>query len=372
LDVLAVTPYYPPEGGGLERYAHEILRRLGRTHAVEVIASTRRSPGEDRHEGVPVTRRKPGLVLGNAPIDPGLASAIADRIHGRQPDVVLAHTPVPFPAEAAAWASWRTDTPFVVTYHAGRLSGSSPLLAAAAGLHRHTVERLMLAHADELVAVSPTVKQDALAGHEAKTTIVPPGVDRDRFQSADEADEPRIVFVGPLSSTYTWKGLDTLWTAYERVREQVPEAQLTLIGDGDRRQAFQQRARGLDGHVDVPGRVSDDRLVAELREARVLALPSTSPAESFGMVLAEANACGTPVVASRVGGIPSFVDHEANGLLVDPGDAGALAQALTRLIEDLEEARRLGERGRRKVEAEHDWDRLAARTEQVLGWATGA
>jgi glycosyltransferase involved in cell wall biosynthesis len=366
VDLLAVTPYYAPEGGGLERYAHEILRRLADTHDVEALAFTREDHDSTVHEGVPVRRQKPRFVLGNAPVDPAFPGAVTERIQARDPDVVLAHTPVPFPAESAYLAARRQEIPFVLTFHAGQLAGSSPVLDLAARVHRHTVQRLVLAGSAELIAVSPTVRDRALARHRDEVTLVPPGVDAEAFTPGPDGDRPEILFVGPLSSTYAWKGLDTLWEAFQQVRDENPEARLTLVGEGDRLPAFRERARRLDGALHLPGRVSDEQLVDHLRSARVLALPSTSPAESFGMVMAEANACGTPVVASRVGGIPSFVDHEHNGLLAEPGDPADLAAQLLRVLADPELARRMGKRGRQRVLADHDWDRLARRTERVL------
>jgi starch synthase len=84
--------------------------------------------------------------------------------------------------------------------------------------------------------------------------------------------------------------------------------------------------------------------------------------EPFGLINLEAMACGTPVVASRVGGIPEVVVDGETGWLVEPGDATALGQALREALADPERARRMGEAGRRRVEAHFSWDRIADRT----------
>jgi glycosyltransferase involved in cell wall biosynthesis len=94
-----------------------------------------------------------------------------------------------------------------------------------------------------------------------------------------------------------------------------------------------------------------------------------SDAESFGMTLAEANACGRPVVGSDVGGIPSFVRDGENGLLAPPGDADALAAALARILRDEPLARALGVAGAARVRKEHQWDDLAEQTAAVLAQA---
>lgn len=333
---------------------------------MQVQAFTKDGAPSGPRSGVDVHLRAPAARLGNTPLHPRLAADLG-RVIGRQrPDVVLAHTPVPFPAEMAYRAARRASVPFVATYHAGRLRGSTPLLAGLAAADRATLERAMLAGSRRLIAVSPYVRDHALSRHRDRVAIVPPGVDHDRYCPNGAAKgEAGILFVGPLDRSYRWKGVDVLWAAFRAVRRRRPDATLTLVGRGDRHDEFQARAQA-DPAVRVLGRLAEAEIVREYRKAAALALPSTTDAESFGMVLAEANSCGTPVVASRVGGIPSFVRDGDNGWLVRPGDAEDLAARLLHVLDHPEEARLLGSRGRRRVVAEHDWDDLAARTEAVL------
>lgn len=364
--ILAVTPYYSPEGGGLERYAHEILRGLAaRGHEVEVHAFTATKLGDAHRDGVSIHRREPWVRFGNSPVDPGFPAAIGHAMRLFAPDVVVGHTPVPFPAEVAAGAAHRAGVPFVPTYHAGTLAGSSALLQLLANLDRATFERRMLSRSRHLIAASAFVRDHSLAAHRGRVTVVPPGVDTRRFTCADLPATQEILFLGPISKSYRWKGLDTLWRAFKLIKTAVPNARLTLAGDGDRLAEFSALARA-SGRVRLPGRVPEARLVAEFHRAYVVVLPSTSEAEAFGMVLAEANACGRPVVASRIGGIPDFVVDGDNGLLARPGDPADLAEKLITLLRDPGMARRMGERGRARVVRDHNWTNLALATERVL------
>ena len=365
--ILAVTPYYDPEGGGLERYAHTILHHLaGKLHEVEAVTLTRRGLPSGPRYGVGVERVPSRLQVGNAPIDPAFGNNVRQAVQRFRPDVVVAHTPVPFAAEMAYMAVRKTGVPFVVTYHAGRLSGSSPALAVAAALHRATFERWMLAGSTGLIAVSPFVRDNALHRHRDRVTIIPPGVDSRRFHSGGPAQGQGILFVGPLDQSYRWKGVDVLVSAFKRLRRRFPEATLTLVGDGDRRAEFERLAQTMPGALRVHGRLSDEKLVAEYDRAAVAVLPSTSQAESFGMVLAEANSCVRPVVASQIGGIPDFVRDGDNGLLARPGDAADLAEKLSAVLSDPDLARRMGRNGRERVLRGHDWAALATRTHNVL------
>lgn len=366
LRILAVTPYYSPEGGGLERYAHETLRRFAdRGHAVHAMAFTREGLDDQELDGVSVDRRAPRWTAGNTPIGPGFFGDVCEAIDSLAPDVVVAHTPVPFPAEMAFLAARLKDVPFVTTYHAGKLEGSTPLLSGLAALDRSTLQRAMIAGSDELVAVSPFVRERVFDGHADRARVIPPGVDGELFSPEGTPRGDTVLFVGPMSTSYRWKGLDVLRKAFEMVHATLPEARLELVGTGDRADEVRRWGEAIGG-VDLLGRISDRNLVAAYRRASVVVLPSTTAAESFGMVLAEANACGRPVIGSRVGGIPSIVQDGVNGLLATPGDPEDLARKLADLLGDPAKAQEMGARGRKLVLQHHDWDALVDQTETVL------
>lgn len=370
--ILAVTPYYEPEGGGLERYAHAILSRLAsRGHHVRTIASSRRPAAQQTLSGVQVDSRPTRIHLGNAPIELGLARRIRAAIRSERPDVIIGHAPVPYPAEIACSEARRAGIPFVLTYHAGRLRGSSVMLDLAASVARLTVERRMFAHSAGLIAVSPFVRDNALADHRERVRVIPPGVDGALFAPNQSLAGQEILFVGPLSRAYRWKGADVLIKAFQQVRAAMPDARLRLVGQGDRMAYFQGLAEQSDGAISISGRLDDDALIDAYRRARVVVLPSTTDAEAFGMVLAEANACGRPVVGSRIGGIPDFIEDGHNGRLVRPGDPEDLANVLLKLLQEPQTADALGRAGRERVLARHDWDPLAQQTERVLEDALG-
>ena len=224
----------------------------------------------------------------------------------------------------------------------------------------------MLRNASGLIAVSHFVRDNALRSQRDRAWIVPPGVDAQRFSPQGSPVPGRILFVGPLSKRYRWKGIDVLWRAFGLLRRHLPHAQLAIVGGGDQFPRYAEKARQLDGAVELLGRLPEDRLIDEYRKASVVVLPSTSDAESFGMVLAEANACGRPVVGSNIGGIPNFVREGNNGLLAIPRDPFSLAEKLLAVLSDEEAAHRMGMMGRERVIREHDWDKLTQTTERAF------
>ena len=365
--IVSVTPYYSPEGGGLERYADSILRRLeARGHDVQVHTFTRNAAQDGPVGGVEVHRHRPRFVFGNSPVDPAFLPQLAKTLRSFRPDVVLGHTPVPFAAEMAFLAASRARLPFVATYHSGRLHGTSPFLSVVARLHRATLQRRMLASSAKLIAVAPYVRDHALAQHKERVTIIRPGVDAATFSSNTPAPERVILHVAPLSRSYAWKGIDVLWDAFKIVHSEMPDAVLRIVGVGDRLAYFRARAMKEQLPVEFLGRVSETDLVDAYRRSTVLTLPSITDAEAFPCVLVEANACSRPVVASRIGGIPDFVRDGENGFLARAGDPADLAAKLLLALEDPDRARSMGRSGRERVVREHNWDNLAAATESVL------
>lgn len=365
--VLVASPWLHPKGGGLERYAHTMALHLARQGAGVTCVGHMDAPlDEATPEGVRRIAAPPAYRLSNTPLGLTLARRVARLLRQEDFDVVNVHTPVPGTAELVATAARRAGVPYVVTYHAGMLGPPSGPLAAAARVHRALFERRMLSRAAGLVAVSPYVAEHVFDGRPC--AVIPPGVDVERFAPRGASVPGRILFVGPVSRAYAWKGFSVLFEAFCRLAPFVPEAHLRAIGGGDLVAHYEALAqqRGLSHRVEIVPRVDDDRLAREYNEAAVAVLPSTSAAESFGMTLAEANACGRPVVGSDAGGIPSFVEHGVNGLLARAGDTTALAAALTRVLEDRHLAHRLGQAGREKVLARHRWERLAERTAAEL------
>jgi colanic acid/amylovoran biosynthesis glycosyltransferase len=197
-----------------------------------------------------------------------------------------------------------------------------------------------------------------------KVEVIHCGVDTERFRAERRPGDHalRIVCVGTLHEV---KGQAVLLEACRRLMERGVDFRCRLIGDGEDRRMLEDlvRRHGLHGRVELAGRRTGEEVAAELREASVLVAPSVPSRdgrrEGIPVVLMEAMATGLPVVASRLSGIPELVTDGEAGLLVEPGDDAAVADALVRLAADAELRHRLGLAGRRRVVEEFDVDRNA-------------
>jgi glycosyltransferase involved in cell wall biosynthesis len=150
-------------------------------------------------------------------------------------------------------------------------------------------------------------------------------------------ESPQALFVGVLER---YKNVDGLADAWRRAAPRVPNALLHLVGSGTLQPVVEQLVRDLPAQTRWTERLTPGEVASALDESTLLVLPSRS--EGMGRVIVEAFCRARPVVASRVGGIPDLVQDGTNGLLVEPGDADGLADALVRVLDERELAERLG------------------------------
>lgn len=183
------------------------------------------------------------------------------------------------------------------------------------------------------VVVSPSTRDDLVKRGIPRRDIrvVPNGLDHERYSpGAEPTERDLVVFVGRLEH---YKGVDLLLDAWLRVRAARPNARLVIVGSGTAGDEMRARAAqaGFDGSVQFTGFAPDDEKVAWLRRATVVVQPSRK--EGWGLTVLEANACGTPVVATDVPGLRDSVRHGTSGLLVAPNPT-ALAASLVAVLGD--------------------------------------
>jgi glycosyltransferase involved in cell wall biosynthesis len=177
------------------------------------------------------------------------------------------------------------------------------------------------------------------------------------FETARPLASPHIVAVGRLVEK---KGFDVLLHAFRQIKAQHDGARLRIIGDGPQKGTLKalMHQLGLGESVGFTGWLSQNEVLANIRNARVLAVPSIIAADGdrdgVPNVILEAFACGTPVVASRLSGISEAIEHESSGLLATSGDPSDLAEAIRRVLDDCQLAERVAWGGRRVLEERFD------------------
>jgi glycosyltransferase involved in cell wall biosynthesis len=378
--VLLVAPYFHPHVGGVESYTAQLAAGLsGLGWTVAIVTTGNASDGPDRLDGMRIYRLRPTATLSNTPVGIGWRKRLTEIVKAEQPDVINAHTPVPYLADVAQRCSG--SIPFVLTYH-NDLAKEGVLASAIARLAHLTLIRRTLNGSKTIIATSEyyALESPYLKSHRPKVEMVPPGVDLARFNpevkvgteiAATFEGKRVILFVGALSRAQRHKGLDVLIDAFAMIHRESPDVRLVVVGDGDGSGLYQAQAEalGVGAAVTFAGHVSDDELAQYYKGARVMAMPSVNRSEGFGMVYLEAGAVGTPVVGTRTGGVPYAILDGETGLLAEPGDVGSLGLALRRLLDDDDLAARLGSNGAARARAEFGWPKLAERTADLFGRA---
>jgi D-inositol-3-phosphate glycosyltransferase len=358
-----------PSAGGMSVYVRELARELARRGGRVDIFTRQEAP-----ETPTVTVMEPGVSLIALPCGPfgvvdknsllphipAFAAAVDDwtRANHRTYDLIHAHYWLSGIAGDLLRCRW--DVPLLMTFHTlaqakNRVARSD---AEQETTQRVLSERRLMHSVDAVMAFNPQEKAEMTWFYRAepgKVCVVPAGIDTTLFTPGDRIDarrqlglspaEPVILFVGRIDPI---KGIDVLVDALCGLRcelWQTSPPRLVLIGGGQGESAFDalvQRAGARDilSQITFAGSIPHHDLPSFYRAADVVAVPSFY--ESFGLVAVEAMACGTPVVASRAGGLAFSIDDGRTGFLVPQNDADALACRLRAVLTDVDLRNQLG------------------------------
>ena len=375
--IAIVSPYSWSYPGGVARHI-EALAASHRQAGHEVRIITPVDPPDPRstrlHGGTaPQERQLDGHIVdlgrtvgipangavSNLSLSPAAVQRLGEALAEGNFDVVHIHEPV---VPLISWMALNcTSTALVATYHTYSTNRLTQGIANLFGARR----RMRRLHAR--IAVSEAASWTARRFYGGRYSVIANGVELPAggppTKPFGSAGKLKLVFVGQAVER---KGLPVLLSAFEGLRDHV-DAELTIIGaTADDVEPLLVDPRG----VTVAGLVDDAEKQRLLAEADLLVAPSLG-GESFGMVLTEAFAAGTPVVASEIAGYRDVVDDGANGVLVPHGDPLALAEALRDLA--LEPARRaLLNGGAAASAAQYGWPLISEQTTQIYEQAIAA
>jgi len=380
-----LTREFPPDVyGGAGVHVEFLARELRaltdlrvHTWASAKAAAEGEQPGVDRH-APDAALADANEALRSLSVDLAMAAAVSDR--------ELVHSHTWYANLGGHLAKLLYGIPHVMTAHS--LEPLRPWKAEQLGggyAVSSWAERTAIEAADAVIAVSHGMREDILSCYPsldpARIHVVHNGIDTELYQPTPETaalvkhgvdpDRPYVLFVGRITRQ---KGVPHLLRAARTID---PSAQLVLCAGAPDTPAIDEEFRALvdelrqlrDAVVWIPEMLPRPEVVQLLSHAAVFACPSVY--EPLGIVNLEAMACGTPVVASNVGGIPEVVSDGVTGLLADYDEAApavfeaALAEALNRVIADPDAAGRMGAAGRERAVREFGWDAIARRTVTV-------
>ncbi|HET8633709.1 MAG TPA: glycosyltransferase family 4 protein [Gemmatimonadales bacterium] len=364
---------FPPARGGVARVMGEMARRYP---SGTLVVSTGRVPSS-RADGMldDVEIDRVPLPVRQLRVVPGLllwGRRVASLVRARDAGFVWAGSLKPA-AYVARWARERTGVPY------GILVYGNDLLAVQHRIHRSPIQRAtvaaLLRSAAVLVAVSEWTRDQARAltgelGVDVPIRVVPLGADPAHFHPGVDAAPVRLrhgmadgTWLLTVGASAPHKGVDTVFRALAELKKGRPALRYAVAGARQHTEALRRLAdaHGVADRVvfipdvaeaELPGlyRAADLYLGVSRRDGRSV--------EGFGIALAEASASGLSVIAGRSGGIPELVRDGETGVLVDPERTGPLVEAIERLLDKPQLARRLADAGRAEVERYYNWDRV--------------
>ena len=368
MKVLHAGKFYAPVHGGMETVLAALCEgAAGRWDVRAVVANEGRQTVRERRHGVSVVRVGTLTRALSVSLSPGLARELwRERV-----DCVVLHEPNPL--VGTLLAIHRPARRLVVWHHSDivRPTWANPTYGR--------LQRALYRRADcVIVAAPPLAEHSAAVRGSRRIEVIPYGIASDGLATTtlDPAGEvgralarlpePRVLYVGRL---VYYKGLDVLLEALARTG-----GGLAIVGEGPLDAALRRQiaALGLGDRVAMLGGCTDDEVRGLYQSCDVFVLPSTARTEAFGLVQVEAMACGLPVVSTDLPtGVPWVNAHGVTGLVAPPGDAGALADALRRLLADPALRAELGQAGRRRAVRHFEASRMVERFVEIVESVTG-
>ncbi len=367
LTVLQLLPAL--RGGGVETGTVDLARDLvARGHRALVISSGGPMVKELEQAGaihytLPIHRKVPWAML-------PLARRVAEVVESHGVDVIHARSRAP---AIVGYLAWR-QVAARASFRLGDRRRIPCFITTAHGHYSRQPFSRVMSWGRFVIANSERIARhmmDDFGVPPERIRFIPRGVDLSRFTWREPRREsPRGEWVvGSIGRITPLKGHRDLLRAFAITAKSFPRARLRVVGGcSPRHQRYLDELKGLVSQLGLEDRVEFTgfepdvpRLLAETD----LAVLSSSGEEAFGRVLIEAGACGVPVAATRVGGIPEVISDRKTGLLVPPEDPVALAAAMTSLLKDRALASELARQNRRRIESVYPVTRMIAETLEV-------
>jgi glycosyltransferase involved in cell wall biosynthesis len=367
MKIIMTTDYFPPYlGGGVENVVFEISKRLTlKGHEVHVLTSSSEgAPSYEIMEGISVYRVE---YIDLTKIF-GLQTIVSFRIDKMmvkliksiKPDIINAHNLFFYSSLIAARE--KMNYPLVTTLHLSNIDQIGGFSGFFAKTYERTIGKYIINRSDRLIAVSKSVRKQALSlgALEKRIDVIPNAVDPNIFKPRKETNqELKVVYVGRLISN---KGPQFFIDAAEKISKNLPNISFTMIGDGPMLNVLKTRIykHGLNNKINLIGTVP--KLSEILPKYDILIRPSLT--EGMPLTILEGMACGLAVISSNVAGVPEIITDNVNGLLISPGKVDEIESAVTRLVTNQELLTSIRFNARHYIESYLTWDKVADMTLQ--------
>ena len=364
MKILLATNDFPPRIGGIQTYCYELAKNLTLLDE-EVTVLAPRVEGDlefDKKQNFKTIRIRNKLNL--------YLTFFSILRRERIERVLVAHRANY--ARLASWTNllWKTSYDIVVY-------GGEILLAGRRESIRKNFER-----AKKVITISHFTKEKLIeiGIPEKKIVVIHPGVDPAKFNPGLDSSKIREKYnlgnkkvILTISHLTKRKGHHNVLKALPQVLKKVPNLIYLIIGKGGEEEKLREIVKDLklEERVTFAGVVKEEELPLYYAACDLFIMPSyeikeTGDVEGFGIAYLEANACGKPVIGGRSGGVPDAIIDGETGLLIDPLNINQIAEALIKLLTNLEYSQKLGKKGRERIEKELNWGRMTQEIRETI------
>lgn len=361
MKIAQVVCVYPPYAGGIGTSALKLQKTLSAQHDSHVFTIRDKHGITEDDEKNNIIRLKPFFKLGHGAILCSLLKKL------RSFDVIYFHYPF-FGTGIIIWLFkiLHPKKKIIIHYHMD--VHHKNILFKILSWPEEIIKRSLFKKSEIIVSASlDYIKHSQIKNiykkYPEKFREIPFSVDTNEFKPLEiDKKENIILFVGGLDKAHYFKGVDILIKAISEIKNL--DWQLRIVGDGELKNELQDLSRNLDieNKVIFLGKLNKKGLIENFQQAKVLVLPSINSNEAFGIVLIEAMACGTPVIASDLPGVRTVFENEKSGLLVEPKNIEDLKNKIELILQDQEKQEKMSQEAYKLV--------LAKYTEEIINTKT--
>jgi len=360
LKIALCSDYFYPKIGGITTHIENLARALEK-RGHEVVIVTKTADFNDEAHGLKVVRIK-SLFRSSQTLDLPHIDELEEVLGKMKPDIIHAHHAFSPISLFSILVGKKLGVKTVLTNHSIQFLHDFDYLWKPSSFVMFPL-RQYISSADRIIAVSRAAATFISHFTDKEVSVIPNGVNVEEYApQVKEFDGRSVLFVGRL--VYR-KGLHLLLETMKKVIDEKKEAELTIAGSGYLSPLLKLvvKTLGLQDNIFIREDLSKNELIDLYQKANVFVMPSVF-GESFGIVLLEAMASKTPVVATAQGGVQEVVTHMETGLLVRKNKIEGLAKSILTLLEDESFSERISSNAFRKVK-KYDWSIVVKKIEEV-------
>jgi glycosyltransferase involved in cell wall biosynthesis len=367
MKILSCTDYYSPHTGGVEIAAANLYHELAeRGHEITIISL---GTAESNHRNIEVktapkvdTTEYLGL---QSSLSLDFPRVFLSLYCSGEYDLLHIHNRFFFTSTISSLLSGLSNMPMVFSLHTSSIDTYSGISGILARIFENTVCRWTIRKADHVICNSKATagKAQSLGVNKKILSVYPHGVDTNEF-SPNENSRPNhlsITYVGRLVKN---KGVLSLPAIFRKVKENVPNATLNIVGDGPLKSEMEEQMTGFSSDITFYGGIPHTEVANVLQNSTIFCLPSKS--EGLSLTTLEAMSTGLPVVVSDTGGLREIVQDGVTGYRIHSSHTMRFAHTIINHWQNENQQREMGDRARKYVIKNHSWEERAEAIESIF------